>query len=218
MFGIEDAPEAEGLETIMKQFILNWVKASVLIILITSCTNRAYKVVAVDPDPSIRNKKLLLSAYNRSFPQNRSPKIKSDTTQTVSHDTATNNSVETTKDLINKYILEHPCSIDTSAIAAIIKAGIKPDVIIKRIETKIRDSVPWEDMERLNNLQLKYDHELSENESLRIENATLKYKVKDLQDDNRKLKFKQWMGWIVAASIIALWLLRIYLKLKTKII
>ena len=218
MFRLEEAPKAEGLETIMKQFILNWVKASVLIILITSCTNQAYKKVATDPDPSIRNKKLLLSAYNRSFPQNRSPKIKSDTTQTVSHDTATNNSVETTKDLINKYILDHPCTADTSAIAAIIKAGIKPDVIIKRIETKIRDSVPWEDLERLNNLQLKYEQEIKDNEALRIENATLKNKVKDLQDDNRRLKFKQWMGWIVVASIIALWILRIYLKLKTKII
>lgn len=188
------------------------------ILISVGCTNQAYKKVATDPDPKPKNKALLLMAYNRSFPQDRSPKIKSDTTQSVSHDTATNNTVNTTTEAIKKYLAEHPCDVDTSAIAAIIKAGIKPDVIHTHTETTIRDSVPWEDRERIDNLVMKYEQEIDDNEALRIENATLKYKVKDLQDDNRRLKFKQWMGWIVAASIIALWLLRIYLKLKTKII
>lgn len=204
--------------SLISKIILGIIALLLALCLFSSCTNKAYKVVATDINPKPKNKALLLMAYNRSFPQDRSPKIKSDTTQKVSHDTATNNSVETTKDLINKYILEHPCTADTSAIAAIIKSGIKPDRIHTHTETTIRDSVPWEDLERLNNLKLELEKEINDNESLRIENAQLKYKVKDLQDDNRKLKFKQWMGWIVTASIIALFLLRIYLKLKTKII
>lgn len=158
--------------------------------LLQSCTDKAYKIVAVDPAPKLKNKALLLMAYNRSFPQQTNHKVKSDTTKSVQIDTAKNNSIETTADAINKYLLAHPCNIDTAVIVAIVKAGIKPDVIKTHTQTTIHDSIPYEDREQLNALQLSNENLKHENVSLIIENAELKNTVEITQARIHKIQNK----------------------------
>lgn len=181
------------------------------------CTDQAYKRVAVDPVPKLKNKQLLLVAYNRSFPQQLPKPAKRDSIVSEKIDTSKNESVRATTDALNKYILEHPCNPDTSAIAAIIKLGIKPDLIHTKTKTTIHDSIPYEDHERLDILQLKYEASEDENKELKIKVGILESQARELKHDVRKLLLKQWVGWIVPGCMIALWLLRIYLKLKSKI-
>lgn len=201
------------------KFTLLAILATLLLIL-QSCTNSAYKRVATDPTPTVNNKKLLAQAYDRSFPH-QAGKVKTDTTITISVDTAQNNSAELVNEKIKNYILTHPCNVDTAAIAKIISDGLVPKIISKTIQVRVRDSVPYEDLSRVAVLQLKYEDTYNELEVAKdaLVDAKVDAAVKDTKIDNlsnsiTKLHLRQWFGWIAFGLLIAFKLVLIYLKTR----
>ena len=170
----------------MKQFIFNWTKATVIIILITSCTNVAYKRVATDVDRSDKNKSILRTTCESVFPPIPAQFIEGKT-------------IIKTDTVIQVDTLIITDSVTSEKIAYITKYQ---NIVTERLKT---DTVI-----KYNTYQIDGLNSIIEAQKLDIN--TLEVRAEYLEQTNRKNKVVKWSGWFVVIASIGLFLLKIYLQ------
>lgn len=174
--------------SLISKIILAVVGLLLALCFFASCKNLQYNGVNNDTNISSRNKKILLGVCDRNFPQDPPKYIRGKDSLII------NTEIDTVYD------------IDTLLHDTTIYITNTNKYYYNRVDTVLQPENPYK-LTACNDERRVLEKEL---DKLNNENEFLK-------DQIRKMRFKQWMGWIVSASIIALWILRIYLKVKSKI-
>lgn len=184
-----------------KLITISLIFISILLIL-SGCSNHAFKVVATTVNPTPKQKGLLAIACNNQFGKSEPIFIKGETVTKI-------DTIFSTDSALIEVIKTLPCIYNYDSLLKVIKASIKPILINTTAETTNKYVAPDKAREYLLESQLRDKENIISN----LENEN-KQKGEKIKDQRGKLVIAM-IGYGI--ELLALILL-IYLKLKSKII
>ena len=184
-----------------KLITISLIFISILLIL-SGCSNHAFKVVATTVNPTPKQKGLLAIACNNQFGKSEPIFVKGETITKV-------DTIFSTDSALIEVIKTLPCIYNYDSLLKVIKASIKPVIINTTAETTNKYVAPDKAREYLLESQIRDK-----------ENVISNLQNKSEQDDEIKARLRR--NGLIVTSLFTILLVaifvRIYLKLKSKII
>ena len=175
---------------------------AISIMLIFGCSNHAFKVVATTVNPTPKQKGLLAIACSNQFGKSEPIFLKGETITKV-------DTIFSTDSALIEVIKTLPCIYNYDSLLKVIKASIKPVIINTTAETTNKYVAPDKAREHLLESQIRDKENVISN--LENEKVQIKHKL-SVARRNGAIVLGLWMLTLAAIFV------RIYLKLKSKII